>query len=231
MEEPYEKIEVGLDSRTDQITIVVGTDQNTVQSVVVLKSEWKQHSKNRLQLWSRTQKRSPSLGQQLASLKDTTRFRSELLRPNSPISLRSIVAEGRGRDSARDDHNTLRRSHRQHQGRSFEPRQTNTTTSQPTPTMTRSRSRSTTTTALSGATRSSLFLGKNTRDSKCNKKTENTTFLDSHGCNNNNNLPALKEGKSYVHENTTNGNESKPRFYRRTFRHNRVDPVLVTQDS
>ena len=245
MEEPQERVEVGLDAQTDQITIVVGTDQNAVQSVVVLSSQFSPIKQRRLgarqdRSSSTKSSKSSSLSEKLASIDAKTSYnqstnnyvRSVSRRPESPISLRSSFLEGRlrcdrslfpslerhrGRDSAaRDDHNTRR--HTDNPCRTMEPRKKAHAAIILTSTTT-----ATALSTLSGPTRASLLVkrGNNHRKTKGDK---HVIDPDSRGYNNKNNLPPIKDSIEYIYG--KNPNQSKPKYSYRNFRHHRVDPVL-----
>ena len=92
MDAPNEMIEVGLDAKSNQTTIVVGNDRGSVQCVIVVKSNLlkPKPAANPFQSLRSTLSNT--------SAAPTTRrrsMRSDLLRPVSPMPQRSSVFEGR----------------------------------------------------------------------------------------------------------------------------------------
>ncbi|CAB9530379.1 expressed unknown protein [Seminavis robusta] len=215
---PHEEIEVGLDAKADQITIVVGTDQNTVQSVVVLKSGFttKKKKPNRL-LWNRRSRSTSRFSDSsLPSLNPPPR--SELLRPDSPVSLRASVFDGRqrdqplrGRDAVRDDPGMQRPAMvRVDEEEEREP-----------------------TSILPGRLRGASSKSKSRRDNK--KFKQPIIRLDSHGYHNFTPTEEKKKrGKQTKKEEPLRKfryEQEKPsRSYRPGFRNNKVDPVVIITD-
>lgn len=97
-QQPHETIEVGLDTESNQITIVVGTDLDGVQSVVVVNPHEQKNRKFKHPL-SNPKKSNSGAISHMKALKSFAApiraSRSDLLRPDSPMPDRSSVFEGR----------------------------------------------------------------------------------------------------------------------------------------
>ena len=117
MDVPHETIEIGLDAKSHQITIVVGSDTSSngletqdVQSVVILHDfsssprkgqRWTQRDRS----VSRSSRRSSDSARQASSSSKSKlstpaiTMRSDLLRPESPMPHRSSPSHGLGSDA------------------------------------------------------------------------------------------------------------------------------------
>lgn len=204
MEVPIEQIEVSFDAQVDQITIVVGNESNSVQSVVVLSSNF---TKKRL-LWNRVQSASKYSRRPSSHLNNTgssrappTRkdsMRSELLRPDSPPAQRQRSSAfdgrrgerdqppgGRGRESLRSDRSVgSHHSHQRQNGR------------QP---------------SLRGISKESRFHRRMDRSSSYIKD-----------------MPPTEKCKA--NNKKSNKKRTTVKSFRPKFRNNRVDPIVLVAD-
>jgi len=107
----HEKIEIGLDTQCNQITIVVGTEAEDVQSVVVLNANFSSRAGgtplHRVRSTPRIVTRRNSNASNSSTCTNSARLppsnlpppkcRSDLLRPTSPITHRSSLFDGERR--------------------------------------------------------------------------------------------------------------------------------------